>query len=157
MGHVYDWWYDWWSLCTYYIIILIWLMMLVYFYIDEEWCEDTMYWVYVYIYIYIFKTIQHYKLFLNPITVNSAAFYTILLYKNMLHDSKTSTKMESKIKHLPRSHIFSHLFHTCFVALFRYIHLRSFPTVSLWGMAHELWTVPETSGWRGKNSLVTGY
>ena len=122
-------WYDWWYLCTSTF--------------DEEWCEDSMYW-----------TIQHCKTISKSIEILqcSISYYYYSLYKNMLHDSMTQKlrkktwRIKKNVCRVAVSHIFSHLFllwnvHTCFVALFRYIHLRSFPTVSLWGI-HQLRTVP---------------
>ena len=76
-------------------------------------------------------------------------------FKTVLVKNETKIKIKNK-KTATVSHICSYLFPfetfrcTCFVALFRYIHLRSFPTVCLgWGI-HQLLdcrrkAVPQTS------------
>lgn len=126
-------------------ISLIWLMMLVYFYIwwRMMWGQSV---------LGIIKLYNIAKLFRNPLKFYSVPYHITIFYTRiccMARWLKNFGKNMEKKKNVYRvtvSHILSHLFlfwnvHTCFVALFRYIHLRSFPTVSLWGI-HQLWTVP---------------
>lgn len=143
--YIYAWWYDWWSLCTYYNFIDMIDDACVLLHLMKNDVRTVC--------IGYYKTIQHCKTISKSVEILQCSIsYYYILYKNMLHGSMTQKlrkKHGEKKKNVYRvtvSHILSHLFlfwnvHTCFVALFRYIHLRSFPTVSLWGI-HQLWTVP---------------
>lgn len=122
-------------------ILLIWLMMFVYFYIwwRMMWGQSV---------LGIKKLYNMAKLCLNPFKFYSVPYHITIFYTRICCMTRWLKKKKhgEKKKRLPCPTsflIFSpfETFHTCFVALFRYIHLRSFPTVSLWGI-HQLWTVP---------------